>query len=183
MVVVLTDEWKFFGILQSCLHQIWVENVSNMGNTLRYTPSDCFETYPFFDLDKKNDEFNHLSESLYLYREKVMHLYEYGMTHLYNLYHKQSCKDEHIEMIRNLHIKLDNCVLKLYNWHDIDLQHNFYETQKGTRFTISDNAKKILLERLLILNNQVFEHESYLAACSKSITKKKKDDGAQGSLF
>ena len=39
-----------FAVIQSCPHEIWARFfASSMKDDLRYTPSDCFETFPFPD--------------------------------------------------------------------------------------------------------------------------------------
>jgi len=49
---------------------------------------------------------------------------------------------------------MDKAILACYNWNDIDPQHDFYQNERGqTRFTVSHQTKKEILERLLELNN------------------------------
>ena len=48
VVVVDTDADAAFAALQSRPHEVWARFfASSLGDTLRYTPSDCYETFPF----------------------------------------------------------------------------------------------------------------------------------------
>ena len=48
VTVILSDSHAMFAILSSRLHEAWARFVgSSMKDDLRYTPSDCFETFPF----------------------------------------------------------------------------------------------------------------------------------------
>ena len=47
-VFALSDLLPRFALLQSRVHEIWARFfASSMKDDLRYTPSDCFETFPF----------------------------------------------------------------------------------------------------------------------------------------
>lgn len=56
---------------------------------------------------------------------------------------------------------MDFFVAKEYGWDDIKLEHGFRETKYGFRFSISENAEKEILKRLLQLNDQ--RHKEYRA--------------------
>ena len=46
-----------------------------------------------------------------------------------------------------------------YGWNDLDLGHGFHETNQGIRFTISEDARREILKRLLKLNHERYEEE------------------------
>jgi len=46
-----------------------------------------------------------------------------------------------------------------YGWQDLDLEHGFHKTKQGDRFTISENARREVLDRLLALNHQRYAEE------------------------
>ena len=46
-----------------------------------------------------------------------------------------------------------------YGWSDLDLGHGFHETKQRVRYTISESARRIALDRLLALNHQCYEEE------------------------
>jgi hypothetical protein len=54
---------------------------------------------------------------------------------------------------------LDKAVAAAYGWDDLDLGHGFHETKQGLRFTISEPARREVLQRLLKLNHQRYEEE------------------------
>jgi hypothetical protein len=54
--------------------------------------------------------------------------------------------------------------LKAYGWEDIDLSHDFYEVDylpenDRVRYTISPDARKEVLKRLLKLKHEIHEQE------------------------
>jgi hypothetical protein len=49
---------------------------------------------------------------------------------------------------------MDNTIATAYGWDDLDLGHGFHETRQGLRFTISQEARWEVLERLLALNHE-----------------------------
>jgi hypothetical protein len=78
---------------------------------------------------------------------------------------------EGIEKLRDLHKKMDEAVLKAYGWHidseagpAINLEHDFYEVDylpenDRIRYSISPEARKEVLKRLLLLNHKIYEEE------------------------
>lgn len=47
----------------------------------------------------------------------------------------------------------------LQRLHDLALQHDFHTTKQGLRFTISDTARREILDRLLALNHSRYAQE------------------------
>jgi hypothetical protein len=63
-----------------------------------------------------------------------------------------------IVQLRALHVALDRAVLTAYGWGDLDLAHDFYDVDTlpendRTRYTISPEARRELLTRLLVENH------------------------------
>ena len=54
---------------------------------------------------------------------------------------------------------MDEAVAAAYGGPDLDLGHGFYETKQGTRFTISEAARREVLARLLKLNHERYAEE------------------------
>ncbi len=54
---------------------------------------------------------------------------------------------------------MDKAVAAAYGWDDLDLGHGFHETKHGTRFTISEPARREVLARLLKLNHERYAEE------------------------
>ena len=91
-----------------------------------------------------------------------------------------------IKQIRQRHKEMDEAVLEAYGWHEdneklgpaIDLAHNFYEVDylpenDRIRYTISPEARKEVLKRLLLLNHEIYEEEVKQGLHDKKKTKSK----------
>ena len=92
--------------------------------------------------------------------------------------------------LRELHKQMDETVLNAYGWEDINLAHDFYEVDylpenDRVRYTISPDARKEVLKRLLKLNHEIHEQEvkASLHAKGKSEKKQKADTTEQMKLF
>ena len=46
-----------------------------------------------------------------------------------------------------------------YDWTDFEFGHDFHETKQGIRFTISESARREVLDRLLALNHERYQQE------------------------
>jgi len=194
-------------LLSSNFHDSWVrKQASNMGaSTVRYTPSDCFETFPFPDIlpsnpdlfDFKNPkivELEQLGERYHVLRSRMMIELDIGLTKLYNAFHNPiESKNDFVEL-RDLHRRIDEAVRSAYGWDDIDLGHNFHEVpylpaNDRVRYTINESARLEILRRLYKINQERYEAEVAEGLWDKKkpkvtkVTAKKKDDSGQGSLF
>jgi len=95
-----------------------------------------------------------------------------GLTKTYNRFHDPTCTDPDIQTLRHLHIQMDNAVAAAYGWHDLPLNHDFHDTKQGLRFTISETARREVLDRLLALN-----HQRYAEEVAQGLHDKKKAKG------
>jgi hypothetical protein len=90
--------------------------------------------------------------------------------------------------LREFHKQMDETVLKAYGWTDINLAHDFYEVdylpENGgrVRYTISTDARKEVLKRLLKLNHEIHEQEVKAGLHTKGKTKKKQKADASGQI-
>ena len=76
-----------------------------------------------------------------------------GLTGTYNLFHNPECEDPDIQRLRELHAEMDKAILACYGWHDLEPGHGFHQNERGQiRFTISPQARREVLRRLLALN-------------------------------
>ncbi len=50
-------------------------------------------------------------------------------------------------------------MIAAYDWFDLDLGHGFHTTKQGVRYTISESARREVLDRLLALNHQRYAEE------------------------
>ena len=151
-------EWKDFAFIQSSFHDAWVRRGSStVGETLRYTPSDYFDTYAFLNFD--HDSLSEIGEDYHSRRKQLMASRNVGLTGVYNLFHDPESLDSDIQELRDLQVKMDEAVAAAYGWDDLDLDHGFHETKQGIRFTISEEARREVLHRLLKLNHERYEEE------------------------
>jgi hypothetical protein len=146
-----------FTIIQSNIHEIWArEYCSTLRTDMLYTPSDCFETFPFpFNIDNLND----IGERYHTYRQSIMLTNQEGLTKTYNRFHDPHEPTADIVKLRELHKEMDQAVAHAYGWDDLELEHGFHETKQGLRYTISEAARREVLDRLLLLNHQRHEEE------------------------
>ncbi len=82
---------------------------------------------------------------------------------------------------------MDEIVLNAYGWEDIELSHDFYEVDyllenDRVRYTISPDAGKEVLKRLLKLNHEIHEQEVKAAQHVKGKAKKKQKADASGQM-
>ncbi|WP_418642107.1 Eco57I restriction-modification methylase domain-containing protein [Vibrio chaetopteri] len=162
IVVILSDSYADYALLNSNILQSWVWAYSSrLKMDLNFSPSDAYETLPF-PVDKAG------LENLGLEYEKLFNAarknHNSGKTKLINLIHEPKCLSDDICCIRELHKKLDNCVLMAYGWNDLELEHGFHQVGylpegKNTRFTISERARTEVLFRLAMLNKSRYEAE------------------------
>ncbi len=54
---------------------------------------------------------------------------------------------------------MDEAVAHAYEWDDLELGHGFHEAKQGLRYTISEAARREVLDRLLLLNHERHEQE------------------------
>lgn len=156
-VVVAFDDFARFAVLQSSFHDSWVrEYTSYLGSTPRYTPTDCFETFVFPSNLKCLED---IGEEYYSARQILMQANQEGITATYNRYHDPEESSEQVHSLRALQILMDKTVAYSYGWDDLNLNHGFHETSQGMRFTISEDARREVLQRLLKLNLERYEEE------------------------
>jgi SAM-dependent methyltransferase len=193
LAVVTTDRLDILAVLQSCWHYEWVKRYSSSLKTdLRYTPSDCFETFPFpRDLwQGPNSALAQIGKRYHEHRRRVMRELWLGLTDVYNMFHARDLSPELVAKaskkpadvasagfedlleLRRLQVALDNAVRDAYGWTDLNLGHDFvaFETlpeNDRVRYTISAVARREVLKRLLALNHQQAKEEAASAPAVK----------------
>jgi len=151
--VLTTSRWDAFAVVQSTIHDIWARKYSmSLKQDLQYSPSDCFQTFPFFRNPPSESVLATIGESYHEHRRALMRDLWLGLTDLYNLFHNPALAPEfvteclgeratitgkegfaRIQRLRELHRELDQAVLTAYGWHtDSDfgpalaLRHDYY---------------------------------------------------------
>lgn len=156
LFIFALDSYWYLGLLQSSIHDVWArKQASTQGATMRYTSSDCFETLPLPNV--LDDKLNYLAEDYDKLRNEYTHSQNLGLTKIYNKFHNPNYSDKSIDLLREKQVLIDIEVLRLYNWSDINLDHNFYEVSylpenDRVRFTMSENSRVEILRRLSELN-------------------------------
>ncbi|MBE9249145.1 restriction endonuclease [Dolichospermum sp. LEGE 00240] len=157
IAIISLDSFDGFAMLNSNIYEIWVRTYGSYNlSLLRYTPSDVFETFPF---PTSTANLEQIGEKYYTHRQNIMLTRQEGLTKTYNRFHNPDETNPDIEQLRTLHIEMDKAVAAAYGWEDIELDHDFHETKQGIRFTICENARREILDRLLQLNHQRYAEE------------------------
>ena len=153
-----------FCALQSRPHEIWARFFgSSLEDRLRYTPSDCFETFPFPEDWNTYSNLETPGKKYYEFRASLMVNRNEGMTKTYNRFHDPFENDRQIIQLRDLHDAMDRAVLDAYGWTDISTACDFlldYEIDEKTwgrkkkpyRYRWPDPVRDEVLARLLALN-------------------------------
>lgn len=127
-----------------------------MGTSMRYTSTECFETFPFPPALSNLDD---IGGQFHEHRKRVMLDRNEGLTKTYNRFHDPEETATDITELRRLQVEMDQAVAVAYGLQNIDLGHDFHDTKQGTRFTISETARRDVLDRLLALNHQRYSEE------------------------
>jgi hypothetical protein len=157
--------------MQSRTHEIWARFFgSSIKDDLRYTPSDCFETFPFPDQWYAEPALEAAGNAYYKYRSVLMIRNGEGLTATYNRFHDPNDRSPEVARLRELHTALDDAVLASYGWGDIPHNCEFlldYEPdddqtrsrKKPWRYRWPDEVRDDVLARLLALNSERAEAE------------------------
>ena len=161
-------------VLQSRPHETWARFLgSSMKDDLRYTPSDCFETFPFPRGWETDPTLEDAGQAYYAFRASLMDRNDEGLTKTYNRFHDPYENDPEIARLRELHATMDRAVLDAYGWADLPIDCEFlldYEAgaeetgssrKKPYRCRWPDEICEEILARLLELNVQRAAEEVY----------------------
>ncbi len=171
-IVFPLDTYAVFCALQARPHEIWARFFgSSMKDDLRYTPSDCFETFPFPRRWRTHPALEAAGQAYYDFRASLMVRNDEGLTKTYNRFHDPDEDDPDIAKLRELHAAMDRVVLDAYGWKEIPTHCEFlldYEIddEEGTkrkkpyRYRWPDDTRDDVLARLLELNAQRPKRES-----------------------
>ncbi len=121
-IVVFPEERdSFFAVLQSRAHEFWARLFSStMKDDLQYTPSDCFETFPFPAGWEESAALASIGGEYHAFRAELMKRNGQGLTATYNRFHAPDEYDEEILKLRALHDAMDRAVLDAYGWRDLN---------------------------------------------------------------
>jgi hypothetical protein len=171
-VVVFTfDKLNLFTLLHSRIHELWALYFgSSLEDRPVYTPSDCFETFPFPPNWESDPRLEEAGRVYYEFRAALMVRKDEGLTKTYNRFHDPNERDPDILKLRALHADMDRAVLAAYGWTDIATDCDFYldyeideatwgDKKKPYRYRFPDAVRDDLLARLLDLNQARYREE------------------------
>ncbi len=187
VVVVCDKRFEVYAVLDSSIHECWAWKFGSKmeGARLRYTPSSCFDTFPFpRDFGEWTDsKVAAVGVGYYEHRTSLMRRFDLGLTDLYNLFHSRELSPQNVAAVakldgdagaagfealrelRRLHVALDLAVRDAYGWQGLDLEHDFHEVETlpendRVRYSISPAARREVLKRLLAENHARAEAEA-----------------------
>ena len=164
LVVFPLGSHSAFCVLQSNVHGTWSRFFSStMKDDINYSPSDCFETFPFPDNWEAHPGLEAAGKAYYDFRAALMVRNDEGLTKTYNRFHDPNEDDPDIARLRDLHAAMDRAVLDAYGWQDIAtdcdflLDYNIDEEELGNRkkpyrYRWPDETRDEVLARLLERN-------------------------------
>jgi len=120
VVVFDISSFSGFAITQGRCHEVWARFLaSSMKDDLRYTPSDCFETFPFPENLETDAALEDAGKAYYEFRADLMVRNNEGLTKTYNRFHDPAEPSADIAWLRRLHAEMDRAVLTAYDWKDV----------------------------------------------------------------
>ena len=126
LIIFPFDSYSAFCVLQSRCHEIWARAFSSsMKDDLRYTPSDCFETFAFPMEWVNSKKLEIAGREYYEFRAGLMQRNGEGLTKTYNRFHDRYEYDPDIVLLRDLHANMDRAVLSEYGWDSIPTDCGF----------------------------------------------------------
>jgi hypothetical protein len=150
-----------YAVIQCRVHEVWTRYFgASRGVTANYSPSDCFETFPFPDDFETDRALEAAGCAYHDHRGALMVERNEGMTKTYNRFHDPDERGEDIVRLRELHAAMDRAVLRAYGWDDLaeraqpiflDETNEDDHTYQGRLFWPSAFRDEVLA-RLLALN-------------------------------
>jgi hypothetical protein len=191
--VFIAHEDSTFAVLQSRCHEAWARLMSSsLEDRLRYSGSDCFETFPFPQPDPRAviPTLEEIGERLYTKRATYMVDTQQGLTQTYNALKDPRVNEARVVELRRLHEEMDRAVLAAYGWDDLAVPPYGTPTSDAEKKAL-ERFEDEVIDRLFALNAKRAEEERAAAereaatkpAKAKTARKKKGDEGGgQGDL-
>jgi hypothetical protein len=178
-IVFTFRERGVFAVLQSRVHEIWARFFSSsLKDDLQYTPTACFETFPFPQDVFADPVLDQIGVTYTHDRSELLSQNVIGLTDLYNRFHDPHEKSSEIAQLRELHAAMDRAVLEAYGWNDLaqtarcefllDYEEEDDDEPAGKkkskkkkpwRLRWPDDFRDEVLARLLELNEQRHQEE------------------------
>ncbi|UOQ88055.1 SAM-dependent DNA methyltransferase [Agromyces endophyticus] len=181
VVVLALNDGADLAFLSSAAHLLWSFTYSStLESRVRYSPQSVFGTLP---RPTNSERMRGLGEQLDGDRREIMLRRQLGLTALYNLVNSPDVQgDADVDLIRSIHMQIDEAVMEAYGWTDIPLDHGFHTYRQMERWTVSPAARVEILDRLLEENHRRAAIEApqnpKKAKRGKSLEESEKPEGA-----
>ncbi|EAQ68799.1 hypothetical protein RS9917_00527 [Synechococcus sp. RS9917] len=131
LIVFPLREASALALVQSRIHEFWARSfASSMKDDLNYSPTDCFETFPFPVALLDSTASNHIHIGIHQSLEAIGEHYQRfraglmlsnneGLTSTYNRFHDPSETSNELLELRRIHSEMDQAVLAAYGWKDV----------------------------------------------------------------
>ena len=165
VVIIPSDEFSVFSVLQSHVHNSWVWTFcTTMKTDPNYGVSKVLQNFPLPLNYKTSVALLDVGQELFVCREKLLKELNIGLSKLEKFNNNPEYNSLSFSQYRICLENNDMAVLYSYGWLDISLRHGFYEVDylpenDRVRYTIHPDARKEVLKRLLLLNHERFEKE------------------------
>ena len=155
-----------FATLQCRVHETWARFFSSsLKDDLQYTPSACFDTFPFPYAWEFHDALETSGSRYFDFRSGLMIRNSEGLTKTYNRFHDPNDSDADIVRLRELHTEMDRAVLTAYGWDTVSTECEFFldyeideeewgNKKKPYRYRWPDEVRDEVLARLIALNSE-----------------------------
>lgn len=199
VVVFALESKAAFCSLQCRVHEVWATSFgSSMKDDLRYTPTDCFETFPFVSNWQADARLEAVGQTYFQFRQHLMQSNNEGLTDTYNRFHNPDETSAEIKKLRQLHDEMDRAVLRAYGWNDLaekatcDFLLDYEEDEeddptakksnkkKPWRYRWPDEFRDEVLARLLELNEQRAMEEKLAGKTAEAQAKKSTGSNSKG---
>lgn len=192
-ILIDLDNSAALAALQSRPHEVWARFfASSMKDDLRYTPSDCFATFPFPPDVETDAALEAAGQAYHDHRAALMVANNEGLTKTYNRFHNPADDRPEIVKLRELHDAMDRAVLTAYGWTDLAERiaadpdamprHLTEETEDDHkyqgRYFWPAPIRDEVLARLLALNAERAEEERNAGLTAPAID----DDSTDGAM-
>lgn len=161
LIVFPLHSYTAFALLQSRAHEIWARLLSStLEERLNYSPTDCFETFPFPAGSPREvlPALEDIGEQLYEARAKFMVETEQGLTKTYNALKDPQNQDDRVLALRRLHEEMDRAVLAAYGWDDIEVPPFCPQSEEDEEALQAFTDE--VIDRLYVLNAERAKKES-----------------------
>jgi hypothetical protein len=163
LAVFAFDASSAFAVLQSRVHEPWARMLSSsMKTDLRYTASDCFDTFPFPHTNPREviPAVEAAGEAFYEARARFMLETDQGLTKTYNALKDPENTDPRVLELRRQTEAMDRAVLDAYGWTDLPVPP--YCPRTDAKREAVQAFEDEVIDRLYVLNAERAAEEERL---------------------